>query len=189
MTTRYTICPLTRTSQARLALAMGFDSWNALSVAIEEQRAIVTRRFREVVFRNEGVAAHAGGDGFAAAWRASADAEEWKTLLQEHGVDTAQGFARAACRLPSSSVCGTTGCCSRSATGRINSGPAFRARWSGQCGAGISSSYRCARGHPASQRIHRVVERESTGACSPRRHLRAQRVSRGRDCSLPGAAR
>ena len=70
--------------RARLALAMGFDDWQALEAELNVQRAAVTRHFEAIAFRDTG----AGGDDalherLVVAWDAGATAAEWQALLAD----------------------------------------------------------------------------------------------------------
>ena len=70
--------------RARLALAMGFDDWQALEAELNVQRAAVTRHFEAIAFRDTGT----GGDDalherLVVAWDAGATAAEWQALLAD----------------------------------------------------------------------------------------------------------
>ena len=81
--------------RVRLCLAMGFDDWDSLLQSLDEQRAIVTRRFEEIAFRGE----HRGEDNslrhrLDELWEARAAADEWQRELDAAGVGDAKEVAR-----------------------------------------------------------------------------------------------
>lgn len=81
--------------RARLALAMQFDSWDALETALSGHRQRVSRRFREVAFREDGMAEHALADNsFSALWEAAADESRWSERLNAKGFSNPDLFAR-----------------------------------------------------------------------------------------------
>ncbi|HEY6126403.1 MAG TPA: bifunctional [glutamate--ammonia ligase]-adenylyl-L-tyrosine phosphorylase/[glutamate--ammonia-ligase] adenylyltransferase, partial [Steroidobacteraceae bacterium] len=80
-------------TRERLALAMGFDDWQACGTELDLHRARVTRAFQEVMFaRNEAVPAEMPGvNGIAEAWVRGADETQLAAALASRGyVETAQ---------------------------------------------------------------------------------------------------
>ena len=72
------------TDQARLALAMGFDSWAGLLSHLWQAQDEVASSFAEVAFRGAGVAP-AGEDPVAVLLETAADAAEWQRALARLG--------------------------------------------------------------------------------------------------------
>ena len=79
--------------RARLALAMGYESWDRLRAAVEEHRGTVVRQFEAVAFRSAEPRADDAGEAAAALWRAGAGQEEWENLLREAGHEDAAALA------------------------------------------------------------------------------------------------
>jgi glutamate-ammonia-ligase adenylyltransferase len=76
--------PLTR---ERIALAMGFRSWETCAAELDLHRARVTRAFQEVMFaRNEAASAEMPGvSGIIEAWVRGADAQTFGSALSARG--------------------------------------------------------------------------------------------------------
>ena len=87
--------PKDSTDRARLALAMQFDGWDSLAVAVSLHRANVSRHFQEVAFRAQGEGTLAEPKNqFRALWDALADEASWSMLLREQGFDNAEHLAK-----------------------------------------------------------------------------------------------
>lgn len=86
--------PASPTDRARLALALGYESWAGLSEALEEFQETVRTAFAEVAFR--GADAAPGDDGpVAALFTAMADVGEWQTALEQLGHADSREMAEA----------------------------------------------------------------------------------------------
>jgi glutamate-ammonia-ligase adenylyltransferase len=73
-------------NRTRLALACGADSWAALSAAVDEQRTLVSRHFRGIVFRGTGdPGADVESTALAAAWTDSVEEARAAALLENSG--------------------------------------------------------------------------------------------------------
>jgi glutamate-ammonia-ligase adenylyltransferase len=80
--------------QARLALAMDYPDWEALSVEIERQRLCVVNHFTAIAFRGgEEAPGSALVESLSAAWAATADREEWQALFEKFGYREAPELA------------------------------------------------------------------------------------------------
>ena len=76
--------------QARLALAMGYPAWPALSRDLDEHRRKVERQFAAIAFRGNDEPAR---PDVAALWHAGATAEEWLPVLEAEGQKEAGEIA------------------------------------------------------------------------------------------------
>ena len=79
------LVPTVEIDQARLALSLGFDAWTDLAGQLEKHRAVVTRHFRDVVFRGEESAAPAGRSRLRQVWREQVPSETAESVLAETG--------------------------------------------------------------------------------------------------------
>jgi glutamate-ammonia-ligase adenylyltransferase len=88
--------PADSLTRERLALAMGFESWNACAGELDAHRARVTGAFQAVMFARDGAvsAELPGVTGLSDAWIRGADGEQLVTALETRGfADGAQAAA------------------------------------------------------------------------------------------------
>ncbi len=78
-------------NRERIAIAMGFDSWQACDAELDRHRAIVTDAFQEVIFaRNEAATAEMPGvNGLAEAWLRGAEGPPLAAALESRGFTEA----------------------------------------------------------------------------------------------------
>ena len=79
--------------RARLALAMGHDTWDALCADLDCHRSNVTRQFEAIAFRRRDSADDSTQQRFAAMWERSAEAAEWCEAFNEAGFADADQLA------------------------------------------------------------------------------------------------
>jgi glutamate-ammonia-ligase adenylyltransferase len=88
------IVPANAADRARVALALGFSGWAALSGELESQRMTVSRHFREVVFRGGDAEVPVADNRLRLVWSQEASPEAAEGLLREAGF-TGSGDAVA----------------------------------------------------------------------------------------------
>jgi len=79
--------------QARLALAMGFEGWDAFASELERHRRAIAEQFELVAFRERGTEG-APPPEIEQAWETSADADRWGAVLQQEGFADGAEMAR-----------------------------------------------------------------------------------------------
>jgi glutamate-ammonia-ligase adenylyltransferase len=79
------LLPAEDLDRARVALALGFASWPAVAAELDQQRAAVSRHFRDIVFRGEGGATQTAGNKLRQVWLEEASPDAAAGLLREAG--------------------------------------------------------------------------------------------------------
>jgi glutamate-ammonia-ligase adenylyltransferase len=91
--------------QARVALVMEHDNWDALLADLNGHRANVSEQFAEVAFRgDEKTGATESADILSAAWTKSSSEAEWTAVLERAGYKDAEHLASVIAGFASSPV-------------------------------------------------------------------------------------
>ncbi len=86
--------PAAEDDRARLCLAMGYATWDALKGDLDRHRAAISEQFAAVAFRDRGDDTPFR-QKVARAWEAGADEAEWDDLLREETDADVRGMASA----------------------------------------------------------------------------------------------
>jgi glutamate-ammonia-ligase adenylyltransferase len=97
--------PAGATDRARLALSLNFAGWDALRLALDRHRGIVSRHFHDIVFGGA-VAPDSGGPlaELGRVWRSEAGPEACAAILQEAGFPDPAAILEALRRLRAGSA-------------------------------------------------------------------------------------
>jgi glutamate-ammonia-ligase adenylyltransferase len=97
--------PASPLDRARLALALGYDSWAPLADALETQRRCVSKHFAAVAFRGRVAESTSQlADEISASWAAGISEPEWASVLAEQGFRDVDSLAREITAFASASV-------------------------------------------------------------------------------------
>lgn len=91
--------------QSRLLVVMRHQSWSDLLAELGKHRNNVSEYFADIVFRGEVAHVEARlADRLMSLWSAKAPADEWVTLLQEHGFSQVDNLVNAISRFSGAAV-------------------------------------------------------------------------------------
>jgi len=96
--------PRSEANRARLVLAMQADDWDTLLAELARQRAIVSRHFRQIIFRTAGEAEQVTPAAVAEIWSGAPAADRAAEILAEAGYSEAEAVIERLDKLRGSSL-------------------------------------------------------------------------------------